>query len=71
LLLQHAPPLQQFSPLAAVVFLASTLADSLFFIGQELPLQQQLAEAASPDDFIGQEPFLQQQSSRSQHDVFA
>jgi hypothetical protein len=71
LLLQHAPPLQQLSPLAEVAFFASTLAASLFFIGQESPMQQQLAEAASPDDFIGQEPFLQQQSSLSQHDAFA
>jgi hypothetical protein len=73
LLLQHEPPLQQLSPLATAAFFISTLVAcaSLFFIGQESPLQQQqLAEAFSPDDFIGQEPFLQQQSSLSQHEIF-
>jgi len=71
LLLQHAQ--QQFSPVATVTFFISTLAvfDSLSFIGQESPQQeQQLAEAFAPDDFIGQESPLQQQSSLSQHEVF-
>ena len=43
---------------------------SLFFIGHDPPLQQQFAEAFSPDISIGQEPFLQQQSSLSQQEVF-
>jgi len=72
LLLQHAPPLQQLSPLAAVTFCVATLADSLPFIGQESPQhEQQFAETFSPDDFIGQESPLQQQLSIPQHEVFA
>jgi hypothetical protein len=73
-LLQHAPPLQQLSPVATITFFKSTLdvSDVLLFIGQESPQhEQQLAEAFSPCAFIGQESPLQQQSSLSQQAAFA